>query len=270
MDFDGYASPRLVDNREECFFYHTMELPQVGLVQGIWDLRGGVREYLGGVDVRGKRVLELGPASGFVTFHMEGQGADVVGCDLCETDAWDIVPYAGLDLAAEASRRSKHIRLLNSSFWLSHRLVGSKARIIYGPVYTLPPEAGPFDVAVFGSILLHLRDPFLALQRALSLTRETVVVTDMMSRYRPRLLDAPRRILPRKLRRPGMTLVPDYTLGAPRDTWWRLDPDIVRHFLGILGFDTVSVTYHKQRFQGRWLPLFTVVGKRTRGQALEV
>jgi hypothetical protein len=30
-------------------------------------------------------------------------------------------------------------------------------------VYDMPPAIGPVDVAVYGSILLHLRDPFRAL-----------------------------------------------------------------------------------------------------------
>jgi len=37
----------------------------VGPVEGAWDLRPGVDAYLGGVDVRGQRVVELGTADGY-------------------------------------------------------------------------------------------------------------------------------------------------------------------------------------------------------------
>jgi hypothetical protein len=41
-----------------------MDLPGYGTMPGEWNLRAGVREYLGGVGLRGKRVLEVGTASG--------------------------------------------------------------------------------------------------------------------------------------------------------------------------------------------------------------
>jgi len=53
---DLYASPRHGLNVEDCLFYHMMEIPTIGVVVGRWDLRAGAREYLGGVDVAGKRV----------------------------------------------------------------------------------------------------------------------------------------------------------------------------------------------------------------------
>lgn len=59
-----------------------MDIPGYGGVEGEWDLRKGVKEYLGNVDFKGKRVLEIGTASGFLCFYMEGQGAEVVAYDL--------------------------------------------------------------------------------------------------------------------------------------------------------------------------------------------
>ena len=92
-----YAEPRTVTDLEDCYFYHSMEIPGYGLVEGPWDLRGGVDDYLGGVDLRDKRVLEVGTASGFLCFTMEGRGADVVAYDLSDEQSWDVVPYAQYD-----------------------------------------------------------------------------------------------------------------------------------------------------------------------------
>src|SRR5437667_328088 len=76
-----YAEPRTVTDLEDCYFYHSMEIPGHGLVEGPWDLRGGVDDYLGGVDLRDKRVLEIGTASGFLCFTMQGRGAEVVALE---------------------------------------------------------------------------------------------------------------------------------------------------------------------------------------------
>ncbi len=63
---------------EDCHFYHTMEVPGYGVIEGDWDLRAGVDAYLGGVSFANQRVLEIGPASGLLTFEMEKRGAAVV------------------------------------------------------------------------------------------------------------------------------------------------------------------------------------------------
>jgi hypothetical protein len=69
------------------------------------------------------------------------------------------------------------LRGLNNAWWLAHEVFKSNARVVYGTVYDLPPGIGSVDIATFGSILLHLRDPFLALQNAASLARESIIVT---------------------------------------------------------------------------------------------
>ena len=52
-----YAEPREVTSLDECYFYHSMEIPGYGFVRGPWDHREGVDAYLGNVDLQGKRVL---------------------------------------------------------------------------------------------------------------------------------------------------------------------------------------------------------------------
>ena len=88
-----YAQPRLIDDINDCYFYHTMDVPGYGHVEGEWDLRGKESEYLGRIPLKGKRVLEVGTASGFLCFYMENQGAQVVAYDLSPAEDWDMVPY---------------------------------------------------------------------------------------------------------------------------------------------------------------------------------
>lgn len=85
-----------------------MELSGYGVMEGEWDLRHGVDEYLGKVAFAGQRVLEIGPASGFLTFEMEKRGAEVVSVEVTEDHGWDFVPYpdsqAGRSVWSAANR----------------------------------------------------------------------------------------------------------------------------------------------------------------------
>lgn len=252
-----FAEPRRVEAIEDCYFYHTTDVPGFGNRAGEWDLRPGIDAYLGRVPFAGKRVLDLGAASGFLSFHMEHRGAAVVSYDLSERHAWDIVPFSTLD-AVEVDRvRREHLRRINNAYWLMHRLTGSRAEVSYGTVYGVPDGIGPVDIAVVGSILLHLRDPFLALWNAVRLARETAIVTDIIpARYRwTRWLGS----------RFGLSLMflPRWRKGAPFDGWWYLSPAIVAEFLGILGFGEATVTYHRQLFLGEPRDLYTIVARRT-------
>lgn len=258
-----YAPPRTVTDLAECRFYHSMEIPGYGVVEGQWDLRDGVSEYCGNVDFAGKRVLEVGTASGFVCFHMEQEGAEVVAYDLSENESWDVVPFPESDWEGHLATRRGIMRAINNGWWLCHRALSSRARVVYGSVYEVPATIGAVDVATFCSVLLHLRDPFLALHNGLRLTRDLVVVTDLV---------ATRAVAdegPGRPELPFAEFVPDFRTQRPLDTWWFLNPAIVQAWIGALGFEDTTVTRHRQH--GPLLgerEFFTVVGRRTKGSAL--
>jgi hypothetical protein len=249
-----YASPRRGLRVEDCIFYHTMELPGIGLVEGPWDLRAGVRDYLGGVELAGKRVLEMGTASGFLCFSMEAMGAEVVAYDLSHEQDWDIVPFADQDSDQTKAARRDQIRRLNNGWWLAHEKLGSRARVVYGSIYDVPADIGPVDVVTYGAILRHLRDPFLALQAGLRLARETVIVTDGV----PGSPEA--EAAPNTLR-----FVPNPATRQPSETWWSVPPSTVQRMIGVLGFDS-KVTYHEQVRAGLPVKAYTVLGRRMRGR----
>jgi len=261
-----WAEPRDVSNLDECHFYHTMDIPGHGLVQGEWDLRGREAAYLGHVELAGKRVLEVGTASGHLCFAMERMGAEVVAYDLSERQEWDVVPFAGLDLGRQIAERKQHIRRLNNGYWLAHRAFQSKAKVVYSSVYDVPQGIGTFDVCTMGSILLHLRDPFLALQRITAHVRDTVIVTDVTSK--PGLPAVVYDLLGSIEALSGIRLmrfVPNAARRAPFDTWWVLRPRTIAEFLGVLGFADTRVSYSRQRHGPRELKCFTVVGRRRAG-----
>ncbi len=258
-DTSLYAAPREITDPAQCSFYHTMDIPGVGRVEGEFDLRGRERKYLGGVDLRGKQVLEIGPANGHLTFFMEREGADVVSVELGEDQDWDVVPFARLDVTGIAAERRAGLRRLSNGYWLCHRAFGSRAKLVYASVYKLPEALGPADIVTYCANLVHLQNPFLALQQGVSRARETVIVTEIVwprqwTSYLMSFVLAPRAIF-----------FPDYRRVKPWDSWWFLPPRVVKEFLGVLGFEDTRVSHHVQRFYNRPCLAYTVVGRRTAG-----
>src|ERR1700690_3177235 len=126
-----YANPRSISNLEDCYFYHTMLLPDIGRVQGNWDLNPNLSKYLGDVNFSEKRVLDVGCASGVLSFYMEQHGARVVSYDLDKNGDWDMVPFAKWEhLAHISNERKTIIDRLNNAYWLAHGLLASKAKVV--------------------------------------------------------------------------------------------------------------------------------------------
>ncbi|RUL89106.1 class I SAM-dependent methyltransferase [Tautonia sociabilis] len=267
MDDAGvFERPRVVEEVADCHFYHVMDLPGIGTVGGEWDLRGRESAYLGGEPLAGRRVLELGTASGALCRYMDGQGAEVVGFDLGPEQRWDIVPFARFDLEAMAEGSREHIRRLNNAWWLVHRRCGLRAKLVLGSVHRIPDAIGPVDVSTACAILLHLRDPFGALANAARLTRETMIVTEV----HPEQPEGSGlgTTVPASARSPhpgAIYLMPnpacDDTAGA--FAWWSLPPEAIGQFLGVLGFEDQTLTDHLQLFQGKPTRLYTIVARRT-------
>jgi len=217
-----YAPPRDVKSLEDCLFYHVTDLPGVGTVGEHWDLRATIGAYLGDVDFSGQRVLDVGTASGFLTFEMERRGAEVVSFDVPDGRLMNHVPYSqpGFDEAKLLDSMDWSSNRLKNSYWFAHRAFGSRARVHYGDIYALPDALGAFDVVVFGMVLPHLRDPFRAMQSGARLSRDRVVVIQQG--------------LPHA--EPVMQFMPDpATCADPRD-WWFMSEGCVERMLGVLGF----------------------------------
>ena len=266
-----YAEPQLVTDVSQCRFYHVMDLPgfgQVGPSTGLpvhgWDLRACIDDYLGNFDFEGKRALDVGAASGYLTFEMERRGASVVSYDLACSSQWDTVPMFPRDQPwrlPEASKPSGAsvdtggTPALHRSYWLAHRAMGSTAKAARGSVYDISPELGRFDVVVFGAILLHLHDPFRALQMASRLSSDAIIVTD-------RCYD---------LSGPVMRFLPNASDPSQTHTWWQISTECLAQMLGVLGFEVESVGHctgisidgsnRQPPHEGRFM---VVVGRRPR------
>ena len=225
-----YAFPQFVTDPLVCDWYHTMDLPGIGTVHGEWDLRPTIDDYLGHFDFRGRRCLDIGTGSGFLTFEMERRGAtEVVSVDLDPGGHdYDVVPYVApdFDVAAEIARLKWTIGGRHRGYWLAHRLLGSKARAYYGTAYALPDSLGQFDVVMIGMMLPHVRDPFSVLEQAAARSSGTIIVTQQA----PQLPDAYAYFMPNPSTR------------KPRAAWWSMSEACVERMLAVLGFDVVSRT----------------------------
>jgi O-methyltransferase len=243
----------------EPLWYHIQDLPGIGVVgqdvgeaaRNPWDLRGREDAYLGGVDVRGKRVLEIGPASGFWTATLEKRGASVLALEIDDAHAWDFVPNAAVDMERLAAERAVIMARLKRSWHVAKRAYGLAAEIVYGHAEQPPTDRGRFDVTLLGAVLLHTRHPLTILERCATLTDQAVIVVE---RHWPELGSAPlQRLVPS---------VEDRETG----TWWDFTPSLFETALRLVGFSDVRVTYHEAPVHGLMMPLFTVVGRR-RGTA---
>lgn len=239
MRFAAARQPTL----EECYFYHRMDLPGVGTVGSEWDLRAGVGAYLGEVDFAGRSAVDVGTASGLLCFEMERRGASVIGYDLSDEYDWDVVPYDNDPQREVLARTRTHLRFINNAWWFARNALGSQANVVYGPVYEIDQRIEPVQVAVCGSILLHLRDPVLALEKIAKVCTETLVITE------------------KDVATP--VFIPE-PVGRPLDTWWIYPASYYEAVLKVYGFRHFQLSRHQQTHSesGQVVDLYTLVAKR--------
>ena len=154
---------RLIRLQTEAFArntpYHSLELLDGTVIPGIIpvpNLQARLAAYPLPADLRGKRVLDIGAASGWNSFECERRGAEVV--------AIDCVEYEEL-LAVRRLRESK----------LEYAILD---------VEELTPERfGFFDYVLFFGVFYHVRHPLWAMENVCAVTRgqafiESYVIDD--------------------------------------------------------------------------------------------
>ena len=226
--------PRFVDRLDNCFFYHAMELPGFGLVRGHWDLRGRFDDYVGGVNVAGKSILDIGTATGFLSFEAEKRGAAcVLSFDMSDARQQIFLPFKDKLYYRDPERWAEvygaEIEQWKNAYWLCHRLLESKAEAYYGNIYHMPTELGQFDIAIVGSVLEHLSDQITALASIARLTRETIVIVSPLLQTEGRIA-----------RFESLASNPDADF-----TWWTYSLGVYREVFAMLGFRIAKVSHEK-------------------------
>ena len=188
-------------------WYHTIELRPGLTTPGWFDTRPALEAVRFPARLDGRRVLDVGTFDGFWAFEMERRGAaEVVAVDLLDPRKWDW-PYGSDDAVV---REMDTMKAAGTGFDLAAAMLDSAVKRLELSVYDLDTAVvGEFDFAYVGSLLLHLRDPVLALERVRSVVRGEVLIVDAID---PELARVFRR-------RPVATLD-----GRGRPWWWRPNP----------------------------------------------
>ena len=178
-------------------WYHTLDLGGGVVTEGMFDLRPFVDRY-GLPEVTGKRVLDVGTFDGFWAFELERRGAEVTSIDLDRIQELDWPPR--LRPAEDGPR--------GQTFQLAREALGSSVERIGCSVYDATPErlGGSFDLVFCGSVLIHLRDPMLALERMTALCSGRLVLAEEYSR---------------RLQALPLVKLAEFRGETPWMTWWR-------------------------------------------------
>lgn len=207
-------------------WYHTLELGSGVTTPGWFDLRDVVKN-MPWPDVKGKRCLDIGTWDGHLAFEMERRGAsEVVATDIKDHADWDHLPRFREEAVAfyESNAGTK-----GEGFLIAAEALESKVTREWINIYDLSPQrVGTFDVVMLGSLLLHLSNPFGALEAVRSVINEGGMLLSAEQIETRMSLLAPNR--------------PVLSLGGVDGRWMIPNAAGHRRMLEMAGFDTISET----------------------------
>lgn len=228
---DAVQDTQALPSLENYHFYHTMDLPGVGIVRGEWHIRD-FPQYIGSARLAGKSVLDVGTASGFLSFQAERAGASqVVSFDADRGDRMFRLPYAQnlywKDWKAWVAESQRWLDSLKAGYRFAHHRFGSAAQPRYGDIFHLRdlfPEG--FDISIAGAILEHLNDPVSGLASIASVTRERLIIA-----FTP-IIDSDEILL---------QAATPMTDPASDFTWWTGSRGMYQRVLKNMGFEIESI-----------------------------
>ncbi len=153
-------------------WYHTIELGRGLTSRGVFDHRPIIHNWGLPPSLRGKSVLDVGTADGFLAFEAERrEAARVVAIDVARYSDFDWLPHVRTRVEPQMETE------MVTRFRIAHAMRRSRVEHFTCSVYDLSPAVlGSFDIVLCGSLLLHLQNPLLALVNIRSVTRELAYV----------------------------------------------------------------------------------------------
>lgn len=160
-------------------WYHTIELAEGVVTEGMFDHRPAVHRYMLPESLAGMRCLDVGTMDGFWAFEMERRGArEVIAADVGEVDDLDWPPRwrARVEPTLDQTKEAR--------FRLAHTTLGSSVKRIERSVYELDADLGQFDLIFCGDLLVHLKDPITAIERLRAVCGGSAIVCNPVRRFR--------------------------------------------------------------------------------------
>lgn len=229
-----FIEPKKGIKKEDCWFYHKIKLEDGNLIDAKWDLRGCIDAYLSNFDFKGKRVIDVGAASGYLSFEMEKNGADVVSFDMPNGSYWDHLINRGY-----TPPKPERTNGLFNSYEYLHEKLKSNNKIFRANIYDrLPDEIGEFDVAVFGTMLSHVRDPILALMNILYKVKDYAILINPFQDN------------------------PSFYRNVNGSTWWMIGQKDIEQIMLDIGFKLQQVTNTNPQYLGDEKPYKSILFKR--------
>jgi len=258
---------------KNCSFYHIQEIPGITKPTiGLFDLRKNINQLLGNNNFKNKKVLELGPASGFITFYLESLGAKMTCIDLSiKKDKWDTVPHANKDWKKTQIQGMKELSKVRNAFWFAHKQHKSKAKLIETHINNLPKSTPIQDYGLVATVLLHIQNPFLALQIMSSKVKEKMIISDFIDdmgtvskKNKIKISNVAKFISSKYFNKNSLTkfLPRNSDSNLNYDTWWKLSPTTIIEMMKILGFEKQKYLEHVQYCNNKPIDMYTIVFKR--------
>lgn len=195
--------------RVEKGWWHSFELPNGSLVEGVCSLAGlknRLAQFPIPADLRGKRVLDIGCWDGWFSFELERRGAEVMA-----VDCWD----------------NPRFRQMSAAY---------NSRVDYRQLdmYELTPRrVGRFDIVLFMGVLYHLKHPLLALERVCALATELAAVDSFVMREE----QYPAEILRRSI----LEFFETDEMGGQTDNWHAFSLPALLGMCRVAGFARVEL-----------------------------
>jgi hypothetical protein len=230
---DLLEKSRAKPERADCLFYHSFDLPNEPAIIGEWDMRGKFDQYTGNLDLSGKRVIDFGTASGFLSFEAEKRGAIVTSFDADSTARYTRLPHTPSrytqDREAAIIEDDKWLDAVKNSYWYIYNVFNSRNKVYYGDLYNIPEEIGKFDVAIIGQFLVHNRSAIDVLEAVASKTERYLVITEGLW----------------EIEEPGAKLIGSASTPGDFYSIWLYSPAFYYEVVGMLGFECKKFERHK-------------------------
>jgi tRNA (mo5U34)-methyltransferase len=198
----GLSDADLIALSRKVSFYHTVEIADGVVITGHYDHRPALAAYRF-PNIAGKRVLDVGRASGFFSFLFERMGA-------AHVTAVDLPPSRAKNTPGFEPLSSQGVGRLD--FFICHALLRSRVEPVWADAteITEPTVGAGYDVAFVGSLLVHLADPIGCLARIRQVMKPggVCIIANPIGRFD--------HILSYVISRPTARLAPS----SKRTSWW--------------------------------------------------